>query len=373
MTKEELQQITVAPQQDSTVKITGEIPYPYLEKKREGALKKLGEHVKIDGFRSGHIPENVLIERVGEMTVLSEMAERALKDVYPRIVEEHALEVIGYPQISITKLAKDNPLGFTITVATMPEVTLPDYQKIAKEKNTHKASDAVTDKEVEEQIQEILKQKAAYERLQKKAQAKTEEKDATVTELPTPETVADKDDAEDLQIPELTDELVKTLGQPGQFENVADFKSKIREHLEIQKKQDTISKHRADITDAIIAETNVALPQVMIDAEINQMFAQMEDDLTRAQLKLDDYLAHIKKTKEDLRKEWIPAAEKRAKLQLVLGEIAQKEDIKADKGDVDSQVSHLLQHHKDADEKRVRIYVESMLTNEAVMKTLEAL
>ena len=125
------------------------------------------------------------------------------------------------------------------------------------------------------------------------------------------------------------------------------------------------------ITDSIIEKTEVTLPQVMIDAEINQMFAQMEEDLTRAQLKMDDYLSHVKKTRDDLIKEWTPSAEKRAKLQLVLNEIAEKENVEPDKGAVDQQVSGLLEQYKEADEARVRVYVESMLQNEAVMKMLE--
>ena len=68
------------------------------------------------------------------------------------------------------------------------------------------------------------------------------------------------------------------------------------------------------------------LPQVLIDSELGQMFAQMEEDIKRAGLQFDDYLAHIKKTKEELAAEWKPLAEKRAKLQLVLNEIAKGED-----------------------------------------------
>ncbi len=193
-----------------------------------------------------------------------------------------------------------------------------------------------------------------------------------MTELPTPETVA-KEVVRQLAdpLPELTDELVKTLGQPGQFNSIAEFKEKIKEHLTIEKERDVTSRHRAKITDAIEEKSVIELPQVMIDAELGQMFAQMEEDLTRAQLTIDDYLGHIKKTRDDLKKEWSPTAEKRAKLQLILNAIAKKEEVRPDSGKVDHEVSHLLEHYKDADERRVRIYVESVLTNDAVMQMLE--
>jgi trigger factor len=342
------------------------------------------------------------------------MAERALAKVYPLLVELHKLDVIGYPKISITKIAKDNPLGFSLTVAVVPEVKLPDYEKIAKEVNKAKESKEVTDEEVTKQAEDILRQKVAYERLQKKAGANPDhvhgpdcdhdheghdhsaEEEAPIDEVKevnggareaglghvedregdlghehVEETETPVEKPEDLKLPELTDEYVKTLGKEGQFTSVEDFRSKIKEHLAIEKARDVDSRHRAKITDAIVEKAEMELPQVLVDAEIGQMYAQMSDDLNRAQLKMEDYLTHIKKTKEDLTREWTPMALKRAKLQLVLNEIAKKENVTPDPSLVDHEVSHLLEHYKDADEKRVRVYVTSVLTNEAVMKKLE--
>lgn len=371
---------TVTKETGSRVKIEGEIPFLHLEKHRSAALKALGKNLKIDGFREGHIPEKILIERIGEMNLISEMAERALASVYPQAIVEYKIEAIGHPQIQITKIAANNPLGFTATVAVVPEIKLPDYKKLAAEINKDKESADVSEVEVEKQIEDILRSKAAYERLQAKAQKHTHA-DGTVhdgpahgegtVDLPTPESESEK--KEELKIPELTDEVAKTLGQPGQFENVADFKKKLREHLEIQKKQEVEARHRAKLTDKIIEESSFELPQILIDSELNQMFAQMEADLKRSNLKMEDYFAHIKKTKEDLRKEWTPSAEKRAKLQLVLNEIAEVEKIEPDKEQLEKEVRHLLEHYKDADEMRVRIYVSSVLTNEAVMRMLEQL
>ncbi len=362
--------ITIEKKPGSLVVITGELPYADLEMHRGKAVSALSKEVEIDGFRKGHVPEQILLSKIGEMPLITEMAERALSAVYPKLVAEHKLDVIGYPQIGITKIAKDNPLGFTITVAVVPEITLPDYFAIAKKVNADKASKEVTEEEVTTQINDILRQKVAYERLQKKAQPHDHAHDENCDHEHEHEE-APIEDAKDIPLPELTDEYVKTLRKPGQFENVEDFKTKMREHLTIQKAQDVDSFHRAKITDAVIAETTLELPQVMVDAEINQMFAQMETDLERAQLKVDDYLNHIKKTRDDLKKEWTPSAEKRAKLQLVLNEIAKVEKIEADSSLVDAQTDTLLEQYKDADEKRVRVYVTSVLTNEAVLKKLE--
>lgn len=385
-----LENFNIEKEAGSTVKISGEIPYSELEKHRSAALKALGSNIEIDGFRKGHVPETILLERIGEVNLLSEMAERAIAEVYPKVVEKHKLEVIGHPKVEVTKIAPQNPLGFTATVAVLPEITLPNYKEIASGVNKEKGSAEVTDEDVEKQVADILRQKIAYERMQKKAAggAKHTHADGTVhdgpahgdgtTDLPTPESEAQEAEAEEetdpekIELPELTDEYVKTLGQPGQFESVADFKSKIREHLEVQKKQEVETAHRAKLTDEVIAASQFELPKILIESELNQMFAQMNDDLERANLKMDDYLSHIKKTREDLQKEWEPAAEKRARLQLVLNEIAKEEDVKPDPAELEQQIGHLLEQHKEADEMRVRVYVASVLTNEAVMKMLES-
>ena len=359
---------TVEKEAGSQVKITGEIPFAELLHERSGAIKTLGQNVKLDGFRPGHVPEAVLVKTIGEMAILAEMAERAIAHMYPHILEAHNIDAIGYPQIAITKIAPENPLGFTATVAVLPTIILPDYKSLAKTVNAGKESSEVTDADIDKQINDILRQKAAYERLQNKAAPTAAEGEATdAIEAPL-ETEAD---LAKLPIPELTDGLIATLGQPGQFTTVEDFKTKIREHLTIEKKQAVESAHRAKITDAIIEAATMDLPKVLIDSELNQMFAQMNEDLERSNLKMDDYLKHIKKTKEDLSVEWTPAAEKRAKLQLVLNEIAKKEEVKPDQVQLDAQVKQLTDQYKDADKHRVEIYVSSVMTNEAVMKLLE--
>lgn len=348
----------------SEVKISGEIPYEEVQKERSGAIKTLGQNVSIDGFRKGHAPEAMLVKHIGEMAILTEMAERAIGHMYPHVVEAHDLEVIGYPKIEITKIAPENPLGFTATVAVLPKVTLPDYKKIVKELNKDKASLAVTDEELDKKIADILRQKAAYERLQQKAAASVDvEGEPEVAETDTPEA--------ELVPPPLTDEVAQSIGQPGQFADVADFKTKLREHLTIEKERDVTANHRATLTDKIIEGATIDLPAVLLDAELRQMSAQMEEDLTRAGLKLDDYLAHIKKTKEEILKDWTPTAEKRAKLQLILNEIAKIEKITADEKLVENQTKDLLEQYKDANADRVRTYVSTILQNEAVMKMLE--
>lgn len=358
--------------EDSQVKISGELPYAELQSERTAAITALGKNVQLDGFRKGHIPTPILEKHLGEMAILSEMAERAIAHAYPEIIKAHEIDAIGQPQIEVTKIAPDNPLAFSATVAVVPSITLPDYETIAKEANQDRPTDDVSDGELADKITEIQKQKRAYDRMQELASAEAEAPEDETGKKQTMDDIRAKVDAEqDAPLPELTDEYVKTLGQPGQFETVADFKTKLRNHIAIEKARDNATQHRAKITDGIIDKTSMTLPRILVDSELNQMWAQMTEDIERNNLNMDDYLGHIKKTKEELFKEWTPAAEKRAKLQLVLNEIAKVRELTPDKDEVEAQAKQLMEQFKDADPTRVKLYVASMLLNEMVMKELE--
>lgn len=328
---------------NSLVEIKGEIESAEFEGYRAAALKKLGENVEIDGFRKGHVPANVLESKLSEIAVLEEMAQLALSKNYGKIITENKIDAIGYPKINITKLAKGNPLGFTITVATLPEIKLPDYATLAKKANAKTEDVKVTDEEFEA----IIKQAKI---IRAKEAAKGGEVDENA-------------------LPELDDEYVKTLGG---FTDLEDFKKKIRENVLQEKTFRAKDKKRLEIIEAIIAETKLEVPEVLIDSEIHKMTHKMKTDIENMGLKYDDYLKTINKTEEDLRKDWAKDAEKRAKLQLIVGEIAKAEKLEAPKDMVDAEVKKVTEIYKDADPENARMYIESVLQNEEVFKFLEA-
>ena len=100
---------------------------------REKALSKIKETFEADGFRKGNVPETIIVQKVGEMRILEEAAEIALTEEYPNILEEHKIEAIGRPEISINKLGLGSPMEFKAKTSLMPEVKLADYKKIANQ------------------------------------------------------------------------------------------------------------------------------------------------------------------------------------------------------------------------------------------------
>jgi len=334
---------------DSEVEIECEIDPESVACHRAKALEQVGKDAKLPGFRPGHVPEAMLVKQVGELALYNEMAELAINEVFPDILTEAKANFIAMPNIQITKLAEKNPVQFKIVGPVMPEIKLADYKKIAKKESKEKAEPVdATDKELEETIEEIRKNFALKNHIHKEGEEhKADEK---------------------LDLPEVNEEWVKKLGA---FATVEDFKNKIREGIKKEKEFKGKDKKRMAIIEKILEETKVAMPKILVAGELRKMQAQFEDDITRAGLKVDDYLKHLKKTKEDLAKEWTPDAEKRAKVQLIITKIALDEKLEADPELVKKEVENLLKMYKDATPDRTKAYVEMMLLNEKVFEWLE--
>ena len=338
----------------SEVEIEGELAEDLFEKYFSPALKHLGEHVEVAGFRKGKVPENVLLQNVPESAILEKMAELALGEHYPKILEAEKIDAISRPEISITKLARKNPLGFKIKTAVLPEVKLPDYKALGKKlisdiKKEEKEIE-VTEEEIEATIMDIRKSRAPKKHM-------TEAKEGEEAEAKE-------------ELPEFNDDFVKGLGP---FENIADFKVKLKENIKIEKANLEKEKTRLKIIEKIIEGSTIEVPEILIQIELDKMLYRMESDISAMGLQFEDYLKHLNKTKEDLRGEFKNEAEKKAKLSLVLNEIAKLEKIVADEADVAKEVEMILAHYKDADPERARMHAETVLTNEKIFQFLENL
>ncbi len=332
----------------SILEITGSLPWEELVSYKEKALTRIAEHVEIDGFRKGNAPLDRVEQEYGAMRVLSEAAQDALGDIYPRIVLENTLRVIGSPDIALTKLAEGNPLEYKITTAVFPEITLGDYKKIAIDANGKTETVSVEDKEIEEAIEQIRKM------------------NASVVD-PEHEHTDDCDHSGDL--PELNDDFVKTLGA---FENVADFKEKLTENIKAQKQQEVQAKSREAMMEQMIEKSSFDVPEILVLSELDKMIAQMKDDVMRMGLEFDKYLEHMGKSEEELKEEWKDQAKKRAQSELILKEIASKEEIKPDEEKVSQQLEMMKeQYGNEVPEANMRLYLESIFLNEAVLGWLE--
>ena len=347
--------VTITKLPHSQISIAGTLPPERLEQYRAKAIKALGAEITLPGFRKGHIPEKVLIEKIGEMAILEEMAQYSLGDAYPEIVISNHIEPLGRPSVQITKLVPGNPFEFTLTTAVYPEFTLPDYKKIAKKVSVNKEAVKVDDQEIVKTELEVRRLKARIDANQLK---KVDGQIDTDEEIP----------LDDASLPELTDEFVTSLGE---FKDVEDFRSKLRENIRLEKENQHKSKQRASLIDAIVKETPIDLPHLITEGELDRMWHEFDAEVSRAGSTIDAYLAEAKKTAEEIRTEWTPGAEHRGKTQLILNKIAVEEKLTLDESRVVTETERLVKQYSDADPIRVRNYVESILMNEAVFALLD--
>ena len=340
----------------SEIEIEGELEADIFEVYFDKALKKIGENLKLDGFRKGKAPESVLLSRIPEIQILEEMAELALSEHYPKILEGEKIDAISRPEISITKLARKNPLGFKIKTAVLPEIKLPDYKKIGQ-KIISEIPDAeknivVTEKDLEDTVMDIRKSRAPKKHV-------TENIKESMGATPP---LAESD------LPEFNDEFVKGLGP---FENVEDFKQKLKINIKLEKENQAKEKNRLKIIEKIIDEAKLDVPDILTGIELDKILYRMESDIIAMGLKFEDYLKHLSKTKEDLRKDFKIEAEKKAKLGLILNEISKIEKIVADETEVAHEVARILETCKEADPERVKMHAQNVLTNEKIFQFFE--
>lgn len=367
----------------SEIEIEVSLASDFLVSGRKEAVKMFRASLELDGFRKGHVPENIVLERVGEAKILEESADVLLKEHLPKIVEQirnskedEKLDIIGQPKISVTKLALGNPMEFKAIFAVIPNFDLPNYKKIATDsiKSMPDKKEEADDKEVEDVLLQIRKNKAYFDWSQTHKKQDSALVDGQIYNHP------DLDKEENL--PKLDDDLAKAAGN---FKNLDEFREKIRQNITTEKKIKDIDKKRAKIMEELTKNTKIDLPEILVESEIQKSLAQIKNNVEKAGMKWDEYLSQNKKTdsstdmsekdstisENDLRKDLRESSEKKAKIQLIFNKIAEAEKLEPNKEILENEVKEILKHYPKASEVSARIYVTTILLNSEVLKLLE--
>ncbi|OHA26721.1 MAG: hypothetical protein A3C06_00190 [Candidatus Taylorbacteria bacterium RIFCSPHIGHO2_02_FULL_46_13] len=322
----------------STKEFEVEIPAEVVDGECANTLRKLAAETELPGFRKGKAPEALVLNKIGEMAVLEKAADELINQVAFSVLAEKKLSFIGQPAISVTVLAPKNPLRFKMTVALVPEISLPDYKNIAATENKKVAPPIeVTEEEMKEsliQIKKILAQQSGKEK----------------------------------EAPELTDESVKLLGN---FGTLAEFMDKLKKDLHADKKTRAREKKLLEIIEKILTEVKVEIPDALVEHEIDRIEAEFMHDVERMGTKPEDYLKSISKTKEQLREGWRAQALKRATFELLLPRIASAESLTVPTEDVEREAKHLLEHYQGTDKEAAKLYVGRSLLRQKVLDFLE--
>ena len=169
---------------------------------------------------------------------------------------------------------------------------------------------------------------------------------------------------------ELNDDFAKSLGQ---FETLEELKAKIKSNLETEEQLKQKDKKRVAIIEEVIKNSDLKIAAILVENEKEKMLAEMEGQIGQMGLKFDDYLSHLKKTRDDLKAGWDQEARQRVAFGLVLNEIAAREKIEAPAEELKNEVDYLKLQYKDIAEERLRQYAAGLIVNEKVFNYLENL
>ncbi len=392
----------------------------------EVTTKKIGKNVTVPGFRKGEAPKALIEKHVGQATLFAEAIEYAVNESYKKALLQEDITPLAQASVELGDQQDETGVEFTATVDVMPQFELPDYQKIAKK--VKKEVTEVTEEEVEEAKQYLLKSRGEQKEVSKKAENgdivvveytltvdgvekdKSEEMpveigggrfipgfeeeviglaagDTKTFDVPFPDEYHSADlvgkkgtfaitvkRVEQIELPEWTDEFINEL-TGGKTPTVAEMETTIREGLMKEKEQEAETQQKQAIMDAIMAEISVELPNVLVDSEKERIIQEMEQRASYSGDSFEAALERAGKTREEFLTESTPQAESRVLLMLCLRKIADAEELQPDAGQVSTQMMNILSQYpkeqiEQIDQDRLRLMVEGEMLDKMALDLL---
>jgi len=354
-------------------KITLTVPLTTIQTEVDARLKKLARTVKMDGFRPGKVPMNVVAQRYG-YSVQYEVLNDKVGEAFAQAANEAKVRVAGQPRISEKEGAPEGELSFDAIFEVYPDVKLADLASVELEKVTAEVSDEAIDKTIEilrkqrrtfaqrgqadaavdgdrvtidfegkidgepfsggkaEDFQflvgegQMLKEFEDAVRGMKTGESKT-------FPLAFPEDYHGKDVAgktadflvtvkkvEAANLPEVNEALAKSLGIADG--TVEALRADIRKNLEREVKFRLLSRNKAAAMEALVAKAELDLPQSIVQSEVDRLKDGARADLKQRGIK-DADKAPIP---DDI---FRPQAEQRVRMGLVVAEVVRAHDLHA--------------------------------------------
>ena len=144
---------TVTHESDTRVKVVVAADHAELAAAEQVALKRLAKTIKVNGFRTGHVPLEIVKKHTDSNALAQETLDAALNRAVAEAFLNNDLQVLARPEVEIKKYVPGELLEFTAEADVLPEVKLGDYKKL----KAKKAAVNVDKKEIDEVIQRIQK------------------------------------------------------------------------------------------------------------------------------------------------------------------------------------------------------------------------
>ena len=148
-------------------KLTVSVPVEEYEKKYSGKLAKIKSTAKLDGFRKGNVPNDVLKQRYGD-SIHYEVLNELIQESYPKELQEQDIKPASSPAISIESEDSAKPISYSAVFEIFPEVK----PKISRWKSFEKSEISMDDADVDLAINDILERYCEWKSVEREAQDK---------------------------------------------------------------------------------------------------------------------------------------------------------------------------------------------------------
>lgn len=362
-----------------------EIPVSDVMQELDRVIDQYSSRVKIRGFRPGKAPRD-MVKRMYYHDIRETLINNLVPGALNRELSEKNINPVGNPVISDLHFKEDEPLRFKATLEVWPTIDLPEYKGIKIQKK--KAQ--VTEKEVKESLEELRVKSAQYIPAEDRG---VKDGDYVVAEikgknartkrfLPTEKVVilsGHKDNEEvlneqilglkpgeqahfkisykkehenkklagqeieyDLKVesikeknlPELNDDFAKDLGD---YKNLKELKTKLKEQLSESKKSSQRREMAEEIINKISEKISLDLPESVIEQEFRALLNRQLSSLPRQNLSKEA----LESIEDSVRKR----AVQNIKNHLILGKIAEKENLKVSEEEITEEMKALAKTH----------------------------
>ncbi len=385
--------------EDSKVKLTIRVPTEDVRKQYDDILKEYTEKAHLKGFRPGKVPADIIVRKLGPSLIdqtKSEVLEKSLSEAFESVEQKP----IPYstPEIKADDaLELGKEFAFEVIYDTWPVVELGPYTGLEIDQPQWE----ITDEDIGRELKGIQEQNALftdkesgdlekgnianvdYGELEAGAEKPGTKREAFVFEVGTGYNVYKIDDdiigmkkgetklvtkvyPEDFEtsalagksvtlrvtlnsikekkLPEINDELAQDISE--KFKTLEELKADIRTKLEHAVKQNVRSRTITRLLDSIVETSKIPLPQSLVDYQLENMWQEYVSQMRIDEKKLVQVLEAQGTTMESLRTEWLPSAQKRARLQLVISEVAKRESIAIEEGELDAEIAKMAEERK---------------------------
>jgi len=379
------------------------------KKAENAAYKKNVKSISVPGFRKGKAPKHIIETYYGKGVFFEDAINECIPEAFEAAVKEAELDIVGAPSFDVVSTEGDivlKAVGFV-----KPEVSIDGYKGIEVEKKV----DAVTDEDVDREIDSVRKRNARTVEVTDRAAAMEdianidyegsvdgvpfdggkgeghdlklgsgsfipgfedqivgksigEEFDVNVT---FPEDYHAKELAgkaavfktklnaiKSEELPEADDEFAKDVSE---FDTLDEYKADIKAKLAKRNEEKAESEFENAIAEALIGKLVAEIPEPMFEAETENYVRDYDTRLRQSGLDLQTYFKYTGLTLDSLRAEMRPQAEKQVKIRLALEKIAELEAIEVSEKEIDDEYARIGSvYNVPADEVKKMILAEDV-------------